>query len=60
MAFRTAVLTDVLFSREAGWFYHNLKVNVLHSCDREGKRDLELGELGVEREFVALERGRLV
>lgn len=58
MAFRTVVLTDVLFSREARWFCDNLKVNVLHLCDREGKRDLENWE---QRErAVTLERGRLV
>lgn len=57
VAFRAMGLTDVLFSKEARWFYGNLKVNVLHSCDREGKRDSETWE---RRELIALERGRLV
>lgn len=57
VAFRAMGLTDVLFSKDARRFCGNLKVNVLHSCDREGKRDSETWE---RREHVALERGRLV
>lgn len=34
-------LIGTLFSKMAGQFKDNLKVNVLHHCDREGKRDLQ-------------------
>lgn len=42
----TVDLIDVLFSKTARRFNGNLKVNVLRSCDREGKRDLQRMQSG--------------
>lgn len=41
MARRMVDLTDLLLSKSTWWFSGDFKVNVLHSCDREGKRDLQ-------------------
>lgn len=40
VAHRTVGRVDVLFSKTARQFNDNLKVNVLYSCDSEGRRNL--------------------